>query len=117
MDGVKEKKMLIYRKEISMIQTKDEILASIHSKLGDDTSDEAIKIIEDISDTFDDLTARVNEAGDWKAKYEENDKNWRDKYQTRFFTPSDDDPLEKEFEKEEPDTPKVMRFEDLFTTN
>lgn len=100
-----------------MVRTKDEILASIKSRIGDDTSDEAIALIEDINDSFDDLTTRVSEAGDWKAKYEENDKEWRDKYKERFFTPSEGDPLAEEITKEEPDKPKVLKFEDLFTTN
>ena len=99
-----------------MVKTKDEILASIKTRIGEDTSDDALALIEDISDSFDDLTTRVSEAGDWKAKYEENDKAWRNKYQERFFTPSEGDPLMEEITKEEPDKPKVLKFEDLFTT-
>lgn len=101
-----------------MVRTKDELLASIKTRIGDDTSDEAIALVEDINDSFDDLTTRVSEAGDWKTKFEENDKQWRDKYKERFFTPTGngDDPLIKEFEKEEPPKPKVLRYEDLFKT-
>ena len=100
-----------------MVRSKDEILASIKTRIGDDTSDEAIALVEDINDSFDDLTSRVNEAGDWKAKYEQNDKEWRDKYKERFFTPTEGDPLlDEEIRKEEPDKPKVLKFEDLFTT-
>lgn len=99
-----------------MVRTKEEILASIKSRIGEDTSDEAIALVEDINDSFDDLTTRVNEAGDWKARYEQNDQDWRKKYQERFFTPSEGDPLMEEITKEEPDKPKVLKFEDLFTT-
>lgn len=101
-----------------MVRTKDELLASIKTRIGDDTSDEALALVEDINDSFDDLTTRVSEAGDWKAKFEENDKQWRDKYKERFFTPSDsgDDPLTNEFKHEEPPKPKVLRYEDLFKT-
>lgn len=99
-----------------MVRTKEEILASIKTRIGDDTSDEAIALVEDINDSFDDLTTRVSEAGDWKAKYEQNDQDWRKKYQERFFTPSEGDPLMEEITKEEPDKPKVLKFEDLFTT-
>ena len=101
-----------------MIRTKDEILASIKTRIGDDTSDEAIALVEDINDSFDDLSTRVAEAGDWKAKYEENDKAWREKYTERFFTPSGEDPMDKittELTKDEPDEAKVLKFEDLFT--
>ena len=99
-----------------MVRTKEEILASIKSRIGEDTSDEAIALVEDINDSFDDLTTRVNEAGDWKARYEQNDQDWRKKYQERFFTPSEGDPLMEEIKKEEPDKPKVLKFEDLFST-
>lgn len=104
------------RKEKLMVRTKEEILASIRSRIGEDTSDEAIALVEDINDSFDDLTTRVNEAGDWKARYEQNDQDWRKKYQERFFTPSEGDPLMEEITKEEPDKPKVLKFEDLFIT-
>lgn len=98
-----------------MVRNKEELLAAIKTRIGDDTSDEALALVEDINDSFDDLNNRVTEAGDWKAKYEENDKQWRDKYRERFFAPSDeDDPLAKELEKEEPDKPKALRYEDLF---
>ena len=100
-----------------MVKSKDEILASLQTRIGDDTSDEAIALIEDISDSFDDLTTRIAEAGDWKAKYEENDKHWRDVYKERFFTPSEGDPLMEEIDKEQPDTPKVLKYEDLFTAH
>ena len=101
-----------------MVRTKDEILASIKTKIGDDTSDEAIALVEDINDSFDDLTTRLNEAGDWKAKYEENDAGWRKKYSDRFYSPTDDkdDPIINEMDKEEPDKPKVLTFENLFKT-
>ena len=116
-DATKKRDIPKLEKGDNMVRTKDEILASIHSRLGDDTSDEALALVEDISDSFDDLTVRVTEAGDWKTKYEENDKAWRDKYKERFFTPSAGDPLMDEITKEEPDKPKVLKFEDLFTTS
>lgn len=98
-----------------MVRNKEELLAAIKTRIGDDTSDEALALVEDINDSFDDLNNRVTEAGDWKAKYEENDKQWRDKYRERFFAPTDeDDPLTKELDKEEPDKPKALRYEDLF---
>lgn len=100
-----------------MVRTKDEILASIHSRIGEDNSDEAIALVEDINDTFDDLSTRVTDAGDWQRKYEELDADWRKKYTERFFTPTDDDPIAKEIEKEKPDEPKRLTYEDLFTTD
>lgn len=45
--------------------------------LGDRTDDEAIALLEKIDDEGVDTE-------DWKNKYEENDKEWREKYTARF---------------------------------
>ena len=50
-----------------MVKTKDELMASIKSKFGDDTSDETITLLEDISDTLD----TTKEGADWKKKFRE----------------------------------------------
>lgn len=82
-----------------MIKTYEEIMDAIKTRLGEDSSDEALSFIEDISDTLKagqvDKTAEVNE---WKKKYEDNDKMWREKYRDRFFNPEP----EKEFKASEP---------------
>lgn len=79
------------------ILTKDDFLSKLKAKIGDDTSDEALQLIEDMTDTYNDLftKSQSNSSGeDWKAKYEENDKMWREKYKERFFSGSDNvDPL------------------------
>lgn len=65
------------------IRTRNELIESLKTILQGNTSDEAISILEDVSDTYDSLHNAEQE--DWKAKYEENDKNWRDKYTARFY--------------------------------
>lgn len=96
------------------IKTKEELLESIKVKLGEDTSDEALTLVEDINDTLSDLSTRVTEAGDWKAKYEQNDTEWRQKYMDRFFAPGENYQPEDEGEYDETETPKT--FDDLFKT-
>lgn len=71
------------------VRTIEELLASIRTKIGDDQSDEAIALVEDVSDTLNSMKNGSNE--DWKKKYEENDANWRQKYRDRFFSPDNDD--------------------------
>lgn len=94
------------------VKTKDELLNSIKSLLADDASDESIALLEDISDTFDEQKSKTD-AEDWKKKYEENDREWRQKYRDRFFsTGSEDVPQPKELEPEPDNSPK--KFEDLF---
>lgn len=88
------------------VKTVDEIMAKVRERIGEDNSDEAIKFIEDISDTFESFS----NAEDWKTKYEENDKKWREKYRDRFFTSKE----EVEDDIEEPEEKEKKKFEDLF---
>ena len=95
------------------VRTKEELLNDIKGIIGDSTDDTSIILLEDISDTFDDLESRSSE--DWKTKYEENDAEWRRKYTDRFFSaePDDDTPDPDPADPGEDHTP--MNFEDLFT--
>lgn len=94
------------------VKTKAEILELVKARIGDDTSDEALSIIEDVNDTLDDYETRIADSGDWKARYEQNDAEWRKKYKDRFFTPT-----EEPEEIDEPEEVEEKRtFEDLFKT-
>lgn len=94
------------------VRTKEEILELIGERIGEDTSDEAISMIEDITDTLDDYQARVEESGDWKSKYEENDAAWRARYKARFFGIAEEDPATDPEETE--DAKEKTTFEELF---
>lgn len=86
--------------------SKDELIEKVKKYVGDRTDDETIEIIEDISDSID-----SSDADEWKKKYEENDKMWRDKYISRFFEKNaeeNEDPTNEDDEKE------YKTFEDLF---
>lgn len=99
-----------------MVVTKDELLEKIKSKIGEDTSDESISLIEDINDTYDDLQNRVSEAGDWKTKYEENDASWRTKYKERFFSKEVTETAETpQGEMADDSTHESLKYEDLFS--
>lgn len=84
----------------------DELIAKIKTKIGEDTSDESIELLEDVTDTFN----ANNDGEDWKTKYEENDKEWRKKYIDRFSGSGGSEPDDEEDEEEEEKT----TFEDLF---
>ena len=84
----------------------DELIAKIKTKIGEDTSDESIALLEDVTDTFN----ANNDGEDWKTKYEENDKEWRKKYIDRFSGSGGSAPDEEEEEEEEEKT----TFGDLF---
>lgn len=86
---------------------KDELIEKVRKYVGDRTDDETIEIIEDISDSID-----SSDDDEWKQKYEENDKMWRDKYISRFVEKKEDEldnPTEHEEEEKE-----YNSFEDLF---
>lgn len=87
--------------------SKDELIEKVRKYVGDRKDDETIEIIEDISDSID-----SSEADEWKKKYEENDKIWRDKYISRFVEKKEDEPdTPTEHEEEEKE---YNSFEDLF---
>lgn len=90
---------------------KEDLLNAIKEIVGDDTSDDTITFIENVTDTINDLESKSNDSEDWKTKYEENDKAWREKYRNRFFGNKED------FEEKEEDEDKTIKtFEDLFKT-
>lgn len=95
------------------VKTREEILESFKTRLGENPDDESISFLEDVTDTLDDFEKRANGDGtDWKSKYEENDANWRKKYTERFFS-GEPNPEPNPDPKPEPDnTP--MTFSDLF---
>lgn len=87
--------------------SKDELIEKVKKYVGDRTDDETIEIIEDITDSID-----TSDANEWKRKYEENDKMWRDKYVSRFFDKKEED-LETPTEHEEEEK-EYNSYEDLF---
>lgn len=68
-----------------MIKTKEEILFALKDKLAD-TDDSTLELLGDITDTLDDFTAKTSDNTEWRQKYDELDKSWRDKYKARFFS-------------------------------
>ena len=100
------------------VKTIKEILDAVQGRLGDDTSDEAIAFVEDITDTLNDYENKTKSEGDWKKKYKDNDASWRKKYKDRFFggRPSEEE-IEEEFEDDEEHEERTVKtFEDLFKT-
>lgn len=95
------------------VRTVDEIMQSLKARIGEDTSDDAIALISDVSDTLSNFANSDNIK--WKEKYEENDAEWRKKYKERFFTPSKTDDMDQEDDEDE--KPVRLTYEALFKTN
>lgn len=87
------------------VKSYDEIINSAKEIIGESTEDRDIAFLEDISDTLADAKNKGNE--DWKTKYEENDKAWRQKYIDRFSG-------KKGEEEEEEEEEEKLTFEELF---
>lgn len=99
-----------------MVKTKEEFLESLKNRIGEDTSDDALALIEDFTDTYDDLSSRTDE--DWRKKYEDLDASWRERYKARFFDGNADTQtvvIDKAAEDVVEDDPEEKEtFEDLF---
>lgn len=94
------------------IISKEEIIKKVNDLLGDNSDDESLAFLENVTDTLSDYEKKISDSGDWKTRYEENDKEWRKKYRERFTQPvdsSEPDDIEDE-QKEEIKT----TFDELF---
>lgn len=99
------------------VLSKEEFMNRLQERIGEDTSDEAMAFIEDMTDTFNDMESRSsgNNDSEWKQKYDELDKSWRKKYKDRFFnsetTPAD---VKEEQEEDVIDDTEEKTYADLF---
>ena len=95
------------------VKTSEEIMNYIKEKTKDDTSDETLQFVEDISDTLNDYETRTKDQTDWEQKYKDNDTKWRQKYRDRFFSGDNNNDADNHEPDEENEEPKT--FTDLFT--
>ena len=97
-----------------MVKSKDEILTAIRDRIGDDTSDSALSLLEDVTDTITDFESKAKGDGkDWKAEAERIEKEWREKYKARFFGGEEGVEKSETIVSDEPDE-KNYTFESLF---
>lgn len=95
----------------------DDFMNAVRGLAGDNADDNTLTMIENFTDTFNDLETRANDTTDWKSKYEQNDNEWREKYKARFFdgnagtTPAD---VTKDQKEDITDDGKDISFDDLF---
>ena len=66
------------------IKNLSEIIESARNIIGENTSDEALSFMEDLSDTMTDFDNKTKDATNWQERYQENDAKWRKKYADRF---------------------------------
>ena len=99
------------------VLSKEDFMKRLQKRIGEDTSDEAMTFIEDMTDTFNDMETRSSGSNEeqWQQKYDELDKTWRKKYKARFFN-SETTPADAKDEQEDDvkDDSEEKTFEDLF---
>lgn len=89
-----------------MKMTKSEIMEATKQILGDRKDDEALTYLENLSDTLEE-----SDGEDWKEKYNELDKSWRERYAQRFFDGKKTEPITVEKDENQ------LTFENLFKDN
>lgn len=99
------------------ILTREDYLERLNTLVGEDNSDEALQIIEDFTDTFDNLGTQNdnNDNENWKQKYEELDATWRQKYRDRFMNSqtTEEDVIEEQEDNVELDG-EMREYDELF---
>ena len=86
--------------------TLEQLTEQINTACGEG-SDTALSLIENIHDSF-----APTDGEDWKQKYEDNDKMWRERYSARFMGKKPED--EEQFLSPQQNERKVKTFEQLF---
>ena len=93
----------------------DEIFDALNARVGEDSSPEAIKFIEDMTDTISDLEQRANGDGiNWEERYYQLDESWKQKYKERFFSGGTHIIPETNTEEQKAKNPTEITVEDLF---
>ena len=93
------------------VKTREDLLKSLNTLIGDNSTDENLAILEDVSDTLTDYEAKTADQTDWKSKYEQNDADWRKKYRDRFMSGTE---IEDEQEEDNEKDSKSLTFDSLF---
>ena len=97
-----------------MKKTKAEIIADLTAFIGENQSDDAVALIENVSDSIDDNTDELRqENARLQKQYEDNDKAWRQKYIDRFNNEDNKDDKDSEVIDVD-DSDKPLTYENLF---
>lgn len=93
-----------------MIKPISELIETVKTRIGDNPDDDSVAFLEDITDTLTDYDNKTKDNTNWKEKYNELDKSWKQKYIERFSDDIEDPDEEIEVEVEVPE-----KFDDLFS--
>lgn len=88
------------------IKSIEDLIGQANSLMPDNTSDEYLSFVEDITDT---INANANNEYN-KERYDALDAQWRQRYKERFLSGKPDE----QEEEEEDEKPKKLTYESLF---
>lgn len=94
------------------IKSIQEVIDSARALIGENTSDDALSFMDDLSDTLTDFETKTKDNTDWHEMYDQNDADWRKRYADRFNGKREDQDEDDSYEL--PDPPKKT-YLDLFT--
>lgn len=94
-----------------MVLTRDEFFEAINKRVGENTDDESLKFIEDMTDTYNSLGVDIS-VEEWEKKYNDLDAEWRERYRRRFFEGKED--IVDENREDVKDESEPSTFDELF---
>lgn len=101
------------------VLNREQFTATLQARVGTDTSDEGLKFVEDMMDTFNEMESKFTGQSEevWQKKLTDLDNEWRTKFQQRFFNSASTTPgdVKEDQEDDVRDDGKLVTFDDLFT--
>lgn len=99
---------------------RDDFMARINSRLGDDNSEDALSFMRDMADTFDGLSTQPTDVvsksdfDNLQGRYDELSRNYRERFMSAPIVQSEAEPPNPNDEAEQ--RAKSIGFKDLFST-
>ena len=99
---------------------RDDFMARINSRLGDDNSEDALNFMRDMADTFDGLSSQPTDVvsksdfDNLQGRYDELSRNYRERFMSAPIVPQEAEPPNLNDEAEQ--RAKSIGFKDLFST-
>lgn len=99
---------------------RDDFMARINSRLGDDNSEDALSFMRDMADTFDGLSSQPTDVvsksdfDNLQGRYDELSRNYRERFMSTPIVPPEPEPPNPIDEAEQ--RAKSIGFKDLFST-
>lgn len=96
------------------IVSNEDLIQRVTALIGENTTDENISLIEDVTDTLQDYTNRTQDSTNWQERYNENDREWRKRYTDRF---SNNDTINTTTPSTSPNITDNTQLDDKLTFN